>query len=124
VFNSFFLISRIVENQGIAFGSSLAVNLCSPRSAESVDLSAWGIWCRETGIVEWTRRLLWVIILIGGSDNEALFVAGQLGLEFSPGLAGVFLLSSTKLEQSRSQPQNKGSPGTVGFSLGSVGSVS
>lgn len=65
-----------------------------------------------------------MIILIGGSDNKTLFVARQLGLEFGLGLAGVFLLSSTKLEQSRSQPQNKGSPGTVSFSLGSVGSVS
>jgi hypothetical protein len=116
--------SRIVKNQGILLGSSLTVELCSPLGAESVDLSAWGIWCREIGVVEWTRRLLWVVVLIGGFNNKALFAARQLGLELGLGLAGVFILSSTKLEQSRSQPQNKGSPGTGGFSLGSVGSVS
>jgi hypothetical protein len=58
------------------------------------------------------------------SDNESLLFAGALGLEFGLGLAGNLLLSSTQLEQSRSQPQNKGGPGTGCLSLGGVGSLS
>lgn len=63
-------------------------------------------------------------MLIGSSDNEPLLWAREFGLEFGIGLAGKILLSSTKLEQSRSQPQNKSGPSTGGFPLGGFGSVS
>lgn len=50
-----------------------------------------------------------------GVHIGALLV-GESGLD----LAGKLLLSSAQLEQSRSQPQNKGGPGACSFSLGSV----
>lgn len=50
-----------------------------------------------------------------GVDICVLLV-GESGLD----LAGKLLLSSTQLEQSRSQPQNKGGPGACSFSLGRV----
>jgi hypothetical protein len=65
-----------------------------------------------------------LVLLIGSSDNESLLWAREFGLEFGLGLAGKILLSSTKLEQSRSQPQNKSGPSTGSFSLGGFGSVS
>lgn len=86
-----------------------------------VDLSTGGIWCRKVGVKG--AHLLRVLVLTD-SDDEALLFASALGLELDLGLAGELLLSSAQLEQSRSQPQDKGSPGAGGLSLSGVVSVS
>ncbi|KAJ3500931.1 hypothetical protein NM208_g17041 [Fusarium decemcellulare] len=69
--------------------------------------SAGGICGRKVRVEQRAHLLL-------GVGIGAL--VGELGLD----LAGKLLLSSTQLEQSCSQPQNKGGPSTRSFSLGRV----
>lgn len=53
-------------------------------------------------------------------SDKGLWWSRLLVGEFVHDLAGELLLSSAQLEQARPQPQHKGSPSTVGLSLGSL----